>query len=66
MRKRTARRLALRRHHRWLLRSHPDAVAPRCLLRAVERSRQAWIRRTVEQILREGAAELPAQWTEPA
>lgn len=37
---RTARRLALMRHERWLVRHHPESVAPPCLIR--EHNRQAW------------------------
>ena len=41
MKKRTARRLALMRHGRWLLRHHPHTTAPPCLIRRHNR----WVRR---------------------
>lgn len=38
MKRRTARRLALMRHERWLVRHHPMSTAPPCLIREHNRT----------------------------
>lgn len=45
MKKRTARRLAVARHGRWLARHHPHSVAPRCLIREYHRQVRREFRR---------------------